>query len=363
MERQIGLFQTVNTKGLKAADGQPLLLWHRETKEIPPRPADPESLPEQDPGHWWDMEYAGWNIEKKPLPESAADGAVGKRVAYLLPGKHPYYDAYKRGAGKMAEAFGIEVSFFEAEWDPAVQVGQVKEAIAQKPDALVIVCTDAERGVDWIKDIYKAKIPVLAATVPPKREGLRYVVGFSGPDDWGSMRMLSRHFAEKLGNSGGYAILQHKPGSGTFYARTYAPLTELNTVAPNMQLLAAESGELDREHSYEVVARWLSEYGDRLKGIISADDSDMMVGLNRAVTEARRNDLVIVSSGNSKIGMDFVKEGFLDAVTYQSAETDGAMPLEVATDYFNGIIRDPVRYLPKGLITSGNVGQYLPAQW
>jgi methyl-accepting chemotaxis protein/ABC-type sugar transport system substrate-binding protein len=363
MERQIGLFRTVNTKGLKAADGQPLLLWHRETKEIPPRPADPESLPEQDPGHWWDMEYAGWNIEKKPLPESAADGAVGKRAVYLLPGKHPYYEAYKRGARKMAEAFGIELSFYEAEWDPRVQAGQVEQAIKEAPDSVIIVCSDAEQGVAWIKDIYKAHIPIFAATVPPKREGLRYVVGFSGPDDWGSMRMLSRHFAEKMGNSGGYAILQHKPGSGTFYGRTYAPLTELSSVAPDMELLAAESGEIEQARSYEIVSAWLSEYGERLKGIISADDSDMLIGLNRAVNEAGREDLIIVSSGNSKIGMDFVKEGFLEAVTYQSAETDGAMPLELATDYFNGIVRDPVRYLPKGLITSANVEQYLPAQW
>jgi ribose transport system substrate-binding protein len=61
--------------------------------------------------------------------------------------------------------------------------------------------------------------------------------------------------------------------------------------------------------------------------------------------------------------MDSVKEGKLHAVTLQSAETDGALPVEVAVDYFNGLEIQPIRYLPKKIITKENVDNFYPPQW
>jgi len=71
-----------------------------------------------------------------------------------------------------------------------------------------------------------------------------------------------------------------------------------------------------------------------------------------------------VAAGNSKVGMDFIKAGSLHAITYQSAEADGALPMKLAADWFCGRpIAKPVYYLPKHVITKDDVDQYLPAQW
>ena len=86
----------VDLSGLKSQDGQPLLLA-LETKPPPPRPKDPDALPETDPGHWYDMEYAGWNTAKENIPTSPKDGAIGKRVIAIINGDHPYLTAYSAG--------------------------------------------------------------------------------------------------------------------------------------------------------------------------------------------------------------------------------------------------------------------------
>jgi hypothetical protein len=70
-----------------------------------------------------------------------------------------------------------------------------------------------------------------------------------------------------------------------------------------------------------------------------------------------------VGAGNSGIGMDFIQSGDVAAVTIKSAETEGALPIEAAVDYFNGLNIDPIRYLPSGIITMDNVESYLPPQW
>ena len=64
---------------------------------IPERPEDPKRLPETERGHWWDIEFAGWRVEKAPMPVSPGDGPAGKRVILLKAGDHPYWTAYVRG--------------------------------------------------------------------------------------------------------------------------------------------------------------------------------------------------------------------------------------------------------------------------
>ena len=47
----------VDTSTLKSEDGQPLIILQQKQREVPPRPADPEALPEDNPLHWWDMSF------------------------------------------------------------------------------------------------------------------------------------------------------------------------------------------------------------------------------------------------------------------------------------------------------------------
>ena len=74
----------VDVTVLKAADGQQLIKLEGTDRIVPPRPADPSALPETDPLHWWDMEFAGEISNKINIPESPADGAIGKKVTMIV---------------------------------------------------------------------------------------------------------------------------------------------------------------------------------------------------------------------------------------------------------------------------------------
>jgi ABC-type sugar transport system substrate-binding protein len=88
------------------------------------------------------------------------------------------------------------------------------------------------------------------------------------------------------------------------------------------------------------------------------------VGIVEALKDAGRKDIVCVAAGSSRTGLEFIQQGWLHAITYQSAESDGALPIKIAADWFEGKPIDrPVYYLKKHVITAADVKQFLPAQW
>jgi ribose transport system substrate-binding protein len=167
-----------------------------------------------------------------------------------------------------------------------------------------------------------------------------------------------------MNNEGGYCIVRHMPGGSPFFSRTFAVVTELKKIAPKMKCLDMQTTMLEAEKTAQVVSGWITKYGPELKGIVSADDSGAQIGINEACKNAARGDIVRVAAGNSKVGMDFIKAGSLQAITYQSPEADGALPMKLAADWFNGKTElKPVYYLPKHVITAKDVDNYLPPQW
>jgi len=349
---------------LKATDGQPLVWIDDSPLNAPQRPADPEALPDDDPLRWYDYEYAGWSAKKLPMPESPGDGPKGKNVVSLQYMDHPYWQGYGNGMKRLAEYYGVDLTIMEAGNDNKVQMDQVEQAIGMRPDMVIITPVDSNGVVPMLKRLYDAKIPTIASNLLPVDEGMKYAICWTGPDDWGQFRMLAREFAKAMGNSGNYCVVRHLAGTSCYLSRTWGAVSELKKVAPEMVCLDMQTTDLQAEKTKTQVAAWLKKYGRELNGIVSADDSKAQVGIAEALADAGREDVICVAAGSSRSGLTFIQEGKLHAVTYQSAEADGALPIEMAARWFRGEpITRPVYYLQKHVITARDVEQFLPPQW
>jgi ribose transport system substrate-binding protein len=277
---------------------------------------------------------------------------------------HPYLTAYTRGQQRVADATAISLKTMVANNDVNVQAQQTDQAINERPDLVIITPVDATAAVPLVRKLNRAGIPVIASNLLLADQGMKYVLTWTGPDDWGGFRQLAREFAKRMNYEGGYVVVRHVPGTSPYVSRTYAMVTELQRIAPKMQLLDMQTTDLQAEKTLQVVGDWITRFGPRLKGHrerrrLGRADRDQP-----GREERGREDIVRVAAGNSKIGMDFVAAGELAAITVQSAEADGALPMKLAADWFNGQpIAKPVYYLPKAVITRENVAQYQPAQW
>lgn len=352
----------VDTASLKGSDGQPLLL-EIGSKTVTERPEDPDSLPETDPLRYWDIENAGWNTEKVDLPKSPADGAIGKKLVMIGQSEHPYWTAVFNGAKQMAAAYEMELTLLNPNGDLNQQNQMIDKAISEKPDMIFLATLDAQAGVQQFKKIYEAGIPAIAFNMVPTDEAMKYALCLTGPDDFGQFRKMSEFLAEDVGGKAGVAYLTHLPGGSPYFARTYGPISTFAEKYPDMKTLDIQSPGFDAPKCKQVVSDWITKFGDELTCIVISDDSAQAEGAAQALEAAGRTDVKCIAAGNSKVGMDLLKAGKLFAITYQSAEADGALPIKIAADYFNGLEVPPVAYLPQAVITQETVDTYMPAQW
>ena len=336
-----------------------LILWETSRREVPPRPEDPARYPESDARRWYDQEFAAWIAPRPALPLPPAGGPRGKRVVAVLPFRHPYWTEYERGLRTEAARAGIRLEIRVVDWDGERQSRVVDELAAAPPDLVVFVPADTLTATDCVKRLSAAGVPTIASNQGLEEEAYAHVLSWTGPDDWGQHRLLARRFSEFLGGTGGYCIISHKPGTSAYSARVWGLRTELSRVAPDMRCLDVRFTEFDRERSRLAVLSWLDGYGGDLKGIVSADDSYPMEGVNRALAERGREDVVRVANGATKRGFGYVKGGSLKAVTYQSPEMDGALAMRTAVDWFSGLVVEPIRCLPAYIVTAAEVDSFI----
>jgi ribose transport system substrate-binding protein len=353
----------LDTSGVKSTDGQ-TLMPPLAAKQVPARPSNPDALPEDDPLHWYDQEYAGWNAGSKINPaKSPANGSIGKHVIVIVHGDHPWTTAYMNGARKAAEALGMTIDLWSPNWDVNVQNQMIAQAINARPDAIGVIPINAESAVQQFRQINQAGIPAFGTNTLTTAEAMRYMVTWTGPDDWGQMRKLARQLADTMGKKGGIAYITHNPGGSPYFARMMGPRTELRSYASDIRTLDFQSPGFDAAATKQVVADWITRFGRDLNAIFLADDSAQAIGAVDALKEAGRTDILVVAAGNSKAGMDLIAAGDLLGITYQTAEGDGAAVVKAMADFFNGKSLPEIGYLAQDIITKSNVAGFQPPQW
>lgn len=349
----------IRSVGLKRQSNQLMILWGSSEKEVPPRPENPEQFPEEDARRWYDLEFAGWGIEKENIPESPRTGAAGREIIYLQPGGgFEYLDRYADTLRSVADREGIRLEVMDAGWDDERFRRNVNLAVESGPDLILMNPEDNDASTGWCRSINRAGIPLIGSNFLANRESHRYLVAWTGPDDWGQTRLLARHMADAMGRTGGYVILRHLEGNSSFYARTWGVITELAAYAPGMTCLDMAGG-MDPDTVGNTLNRWLDEYGESLQGIFSADDSVSMEKTASILDARQRRDVVCVAAGSSNTGIRLILEERLLATAYQSPEIDGEIAMQTAIDWFDGVPVEPIRYLPKHIITQKDAAEFL----
>jgi ribose transport system substrate-binding protein len=349
-------------ESVKGSDGQSLLIYG-ESRTVPPRPDDPDSLSEEDPLKYWDIEYAGRETQKEPAIPSPGDGCIGKKVIAIGQSEHPYWTAVFNGATTAANALQMELTTWNPNGDLNQQNQLIDKAIAEKPGLIMLSPLDAKASAQQFKKIYDAGIPAIAYNMVPSDEAMKYVLALTAPDDFGQFKMLADYVAQDVGGKAGVCYMTHLPGGSPYFARYSNVRAFYAENYPDMKYLDHQSPGFEAPKAKQVVADWITKYGDDLNVIVLSDDSAQGEGCAQAIAEAGRDDIKVIAAGNSKVGMDLVNSGGLFAITYQSAEADGAIAIRAAAEYFNGESLDPCYYLPQAVITKTNVADFEPAQW
>lgn len=318
-------------------------------------------LDRSDERFWREMEHGYKTVEKMPiLPPPEDRNPKGRHVICIYPSDHPYFLSYKDGVMKLAAIYDVRVTFYTSGWDMGKFSYCLRTAVAQKPDLIIYIPVRCDGNLPLLKEAYEKGVPVVASNLLMETEAFRYVVAWTGPDDWGQTRRLAHRVASDLGGRGRYCILTHMPGNSSHYARAWGMITELRKIAPGIELLDIQTTFLDKELTKIQMNSWVDAYGDSLDCIICAGDHPTQSAVSEVLSERGLKDHVrSYFTGFAYESFSLVKDGQITGFIYQNAEADGVLAMQSAIDWFFGMDVPPVRYIPESIITRDNIGKFI----
>jgi ribose transport system substrate-binding protein len=257
-------------------------------------------------------------VQASGTAAAGTDNASGKKVTIIAsvpPTDHGWLGAISKNA-KAAAAQHSDVDFklLEAA-DADSQAQQIEQAIAEKPDALVVLPQDGEALTPVARKAEKAGIPVVNIdrlfTTPDAATatilGDNYQIGVLGAD----------YIADQLKCSGNVVEIQGLAGISVTTDRSKGFRDELKKKCPGggVKIVASQPGDFNPDTGLKVMENILQAQ-KKIDAVYTHDD-DMAQGVVQAIRNANRQDeMFLTGVGGSKSAMEQIKEGGLYRATF-----------------------------------------------
>jgi ribose transport system substrate-binding protein len=306
----------------------------------------------QDAPEWLGGELA------KPLSETR----IG--ITVLYPGSNSYQAMYAETAESYAAELGIQATVMDPQGDPATQFDQIQDMASQNMDAMVVWPTSQNALIPAIRNASRGGIPVVTSNSPLGEAGRRYIAGHTGPDDCALAAQAAEMLGDALGGEGNVAVVEGTPGYAVSILRGNCFLDELADSYPDIEVLASQTAEWNREKAQTVTETFLTQFGDDIDGVYAFDDG-MALGVVSALQGAGKEpgDVKVVSCNQFGEGWDAMKEGWISGSGKQSPIDDAILAIQTAIKVANGIEVPELQEIERAKITPENVDEFVRPTW
>ena len=298
------------------------------------------------------------------IPGQASAEAKGSKVILLTVTEEcEYCSLHQRAFLERAKEAGVDVDVKINNFDAAQQASQVDQAIAQKPDAIVLWPADASAIVPSLRKIHMAGIPLVITNSAPDPKYSDYWDVFTGPDDIGNGRSAGEAmiagFKEKgYGDGGDIFIIEGVPGTPPQIQRSKGFEEVLSEKAPDINVIGKQNGNWDQTQATDAAAALFTQSGGKVRGVYAQADN-MMSGVIVAAQRAGidPSSLVLVGSNCSIEGVKAIEAGTQYATVLQSPIDDGKYAADAVVQLLNGTLDKDTVYLPHKVITKDNLSE------
>jgi ribose transport system substrate-binding protein len=301
--------------------------------------------------------------------ESPASGTKNgekiKIIASVPPTDHGWLGAISKNAKSEAEKYDdIDFELLQAA-DADSQAQQVEQAIAQKPDVLVVLPQDGAALTPVAQKAEKAGIPVVNIdrlfTAPDAATatvlGDNYQIGILAAD----------YIADQLKCKGNVVEIQGLAGISVTEDRTKGFTDEIKKKCPDggVKVVASQPGDFNPDQGLKVMENIL-QAEDQIDAVYTHDD-DMAQGVVQAIRNAGRDeDMFLTGVGGSQDAMEQIKEGGLYRATFLYNPNMAATAVNMARliglgEGFPELVPPEVPrqlVVPAAVVTKDNVDDY-----
>jgi ribose transport system substrate-binding protein len=246
---------------------------------------------------------------------ASSSGKTVKIVASVPPTDHGWLGAISKNAKAAAEQYDdVDFELLEAA-DADSQAQQIEQAIADKPDVLVVLPQDGAALTPVAQKAEKAGIRVVNIdrlfTAPDAATatilGDNYQIGV----------LAATYIADQLKCQGNVVEIQGLAGISVTTDRTKGFTDTLKKKCPGggIKIVASQPGDFNPDKGLTVMENILQAQKD-IDAVYTHDD-DMAEGVVSAIQNAGREDeMFLTGAGGSKAAMEQIKEGGLYRATF-----------------------------------------------
>ena len=299
---------------------------------------------------------------------TAAGGGSGETVTIIAsvpPTDHGWLGAISKNAQAAADEFDdVEFELLEAA-DADSQAQQIEQAIAQKPDVLVVLPQDGAALTPVAQKAEAAGIRVVNIdrlfTAPDAATatilGDNYQIGV----------LAATYIADELSCNGNVVEIQGLAGISVTTDRTKGFTDTLKKKCPGggIEIVASQPGDFNPDKGLTVMENILQAQDD-IDAVYTHDD-DMAQGVVQAIRNAGREDeMFLTGVGGSQDAMQQIKEGGLYRATFLYNPNMAATAVNMARliglgEGFSELVPPEVPRMlvvPAAVVTQENVEDY-----
>ena len=277
----------------------------------------------------------------------AADGGgdasgdlQGKTIALVGYGdSNPWAAKWNVVFKGLVEPSGVEVQDFTT-MDPAVQVQNFNQAIAENPSVIVTALLDANSMIAPVNRAIEAGIPVIVFDGKAPEEIADKIAGAVQTDNTAAGKLAAEGMIEGLRaqglTSGNVVVITGTKAMGLTQDREAAFLAEMESSAPEFTVVANEDGNWDPTLTSTIASQLFAKFGpDGVQGAYGMADY-MAIPIAQAAAQlgipvGGSDGLIVTASNCSVAGLEAIRAGEL----YSSVDQD---PQTIATETANYVM-------------------------
>lgn len=313
---------------------------------------------------------------------SAATSGSGGTVtgpAGALKGKKVYYVAcsdqnqWCRAGNKLLvdglRSKGVDVTYLQDPYDPVLQVQHLNQAISQRPDAIILLASDARAVIPALVKAKQAHIPVINVVGPPVPESAPYYTA--------SIVVNHEQLGEDAGNEMVQGLQAEGVTSGNVIAITGASVQpevavrmdgfrKVLAAHPEYKLVEVQDGAWDQVKTATIAQQLFAKYSDQ-GGIVGAFGmaDQQAAGIIQAAQQAglkvgvADKGLIVVGSNCFKIGMDNITKGLQYGTAPEAAGAVMGFTLPLLETWLSGGSIPKESLTNEPAITKANLSDWL----
>jgi ABC-type sugar transport system substrate-binding protein len=275
--------------------------------------------------------------------ESAGETPAKKDPQELVVGfsqmemNNPWRIAETKSIQDEAKKRGIQLVYSDAQGQTSKQVSNVEDMIARQVDYIVLAPREYEGLTPALESAKAANIPVILVDREAKGKPGEDFLTFIGSDFVEEGQRAADWLIQEMDGKGNVVELTGTPGSSVALDRQQGFMDVLEKKAPDMEVIASQTGDFARAQGQKVMENLLQSHGDKIDAVYAHND-EMAIGAINAIKAAGKQpgkDILIVSVDGTKDALKAIIAGEMGA-TVECSPFFGPIVFDVIEKHMNG---------------------------